>query len=131
MKCLVQDLNEEAFEVSAALGIQSLFQGHIVLLQVHVLHRLQINLRCHHKTFLVLKLTCCKVHFTFFGVICVVQLFTAVCTHTCLRASYYDANERVLIGAHSLHGRVEAPGKIKLWVLSTPHYKSVTYSIIR
>lgn len=40
----VQDLNEEAFEVSTTLGIQSLFQGDIVFLQVHVLYGLQVDL---------------------------------------------------------------------------------------
>lgn len=41
---LVQDLNEEALEVSATLTIQGIFQGYIVLLEVHFLHRLQVNL---------------------------------------------------------------------------------------
>lgn len=40
----MQDLNEEALEVSTALRIQCIFQGYVVLLQVHVLHRVQINL---------------------------------------------------------------------------------------
>lgn len=40
----VQDLDEEAFEVSTALGIQGVFQGDVVFLQVHVLHGLQVDL---------------------------------------------------------------------------------------
>lgn len=40
----VQDLNEETFEVPPTLRIQGVFQGHVVLFQVHVLHRLQVNL---------------------------------------------------------------------------------------
>lgn len=37
-----------------------------------------------------------------------------------LRATNNDANERVLIRACSLHGGIEAPGKIELRVLGTP-----------
>lgn len=40
----MQDLNEEAFEVSTTLWIQSIFQGNIVFLQVHVLHCIQVSL---------------------------------------------------------------------------------------
>lgn len=40
----VQNGNEEAFEVAAALGFQSVLQSDIILLQVHVLHRLQVQL---------------------------------------------------------------------------------------
>lgn len=40
----MQDLNEEALEVSTTLRIQRIFQGYVVLLQVHVLHRVQVSL---------------------------------------------------------------------------------------
>lgn len=40
----VQDGDEEAFKVAAALGLQSVLQSDVVLLQVHVLHRLQVQL---------------------------------------------------------------------------------------
>lgn len=39
-----------------------------------------------------------------------------------LRAANGDANERVLICARSLHGGIEASGKIQLRVLGTPDY---------
>lgn len=39
---------------------------------------------------------------------------------TRLRAAHNDADESVFISAHPLHGVIEAPGKIQLWVLSTP-----------
>lgn len=51
----VQNRNEEAFEVAAALGIQSVLQGDVVLLQVHVLHRLQVQLLVRGENMLVLK----------------------------------------------------------------------------
>lgn len=46
----MQDLNEEAFEVSTTLWIQSVFQGNIVFLQVHVLHCLQVDLWVNNMT---------------------------------------------------------------------------------
>lgn len=49
---LVQGLNEEAFEVSSTLRIQGVLQGNIVLLQIHVLHRLQVDLRISNTTLL-------------------------------------------------------------------------------
>lgn len=43
-KVSVQDLNEEALEVSATLRIQSVLQGYVVFLQIHVLYCLQVDL---------------------------------------------------------------------------------------
>lgn len=48
----MQDLDEEAFEVSTALWIQSIFQGNVVFLQVQVLHRLQVDLWFNNTTLL-------------------------------------------------------------------------------
>lgn len=45
---------------------------------------------------------------------------------TYLRAAYNDAIECVFISARSLHGGIKASGKIQLWVLSTPDYKTHT-----
>lgn len=41
----VQDLNEQTLKVSPTLRVQGVFQGDVVLLQVHVLHRFQVDLR--------------------------------------------------------------------------------------
>lgn len=45
----MQDLNEEALEVSATLGLQSILQGNVVFLQIHVLYCLQVNLQVRNK----------------------------------------------------------------------------------
>lgn len=52
------------------------------------------------------------------------QTFGRVVTGTRLRTAYNDADERVFIGARSLHGGIKASGKIKLRVLGTPDYKT-------
>lgn len=52
------------------------------------------------------------------------QTFGRVVTGTRLRTAYNDADERVFIGARSLHGGIKASGKIKLRVLGTPYYNT-------
>lgn len=49
----MQDLNEEALEVSTTLRIQSILQGNIVFLQIHVLYCLQVDLRVNNITLLL------------------------------------------------------------------------------
>lgn len=44
---LVQNLYQEALEVSAALRVQGLLQGDVVFLQIQVLYRLQVDLWVH------------------------------------------------------------------------------------
>lgn len=105
---LVQDLNEETFEVSTTLRVQGVFQSHVVLLQVHVLDCLQVDLWGDNVTLMShtsLSMLCFDEH---------------THTHTHLRAAHDDADECVLIGAQALHGSVEAAGEEQLWVLGTP-----------
>lgn len=45
---LVQNLYQEALEVSAALRVQRVLQGDVIFLQIHVLYRLQVDLWVHN-----------------------------------------------------------------------------------
>lgn len=44
---LVENLYQEALEVSAALRVQRVLQGDVVFLQIHFLYRLQVDLWVH------------------------------------------------------------------------------------
>lgn len=45
-----------------------------------------------------------------------------------LRATHNEADECVFVSARSLHGRVQATGKVQLRVLGTPHCNTTTTS---
>lgn len=134
----MQDLDEEAFKVSTTVWIQSVLQGNIVFLQVHVLHCLQVDLCGNNITVTTKSLF--VGYFT--NIYMVLNYFKSTLkwiwnlsgkfrhlafrlqTQTYLRAAYNDANECAFISAGSLHGSIKASGKIQLRVLSTPHYKN-------